>query len=173
MCSGATPRHSRLAPPLRYRFSMNHARLAQPSDRAELAGLRFALWPEGPLDDHAAELDEIFAGAWSATYPYVVFVIEDGDGTLLGFCEVTLRSRADGCDPALPVGFLEGWYVIETHRRKGVGRALLAAAENWAREQGCLEMASDTWIDSSVSQRAHEGLGFEVVDRVVNYRKTL
>jgi aminoglycoside 6'-N-acetyltransferase I len=152
---------------------MDHARLAEPSDRAELASLRFALWPDGPLDEHAAELDQIFAGQWSETYPYAVFVIEDPDAKLLGFAEVTLRSRADGCDPARPVGFLEGWYVGETHRRRGVGRALLAAAEAWARDQGCLEMASDTWIDSDVSQRAHEALGFEVVDRVVNYRKAL
>jgi aminoglycoside 6'-N-acetyltransferase I len=71
------------------------------------------------------------------------------------------------------VGFLEGWYVAETHRRRGVGAALLRAAEDWAREQGCTEMASDTWLDNEGSQRAHEALGFEEVDRCVNYRKSL
>jgi aminoglycoside 6'-N-acetyltransferase I len=34
-------------------------------------------------------------------------------------------------------------------------------------------MASDTWIDREESQRAHEALGFEVVDRCVNYFKRL
>jgi aminoglycoside 6'-N-acetyltransferase I len=34
-------------------------------------------------------------------------------------------------------------------------------------------MASDTWIDNAESQRAHQALGFEVVDRCVNYRKRL
>jgi aminoglycoside 6'-N-acetyltransferase I len=34
-------------------------------------------------------------------------------------------------------------------------------------------MASDTWQDNVDSQRAHEALGFEVVDRCVNYRKVL
>ena len=46
-------------------------------------------------------------------------------------------------------------------------------AEAWAREQGCAELASDTWIDNEESQRAHAALGFEVVDRCVNYRKKL
>jgi aminoglycoside 6'-N-acetyltransferase I len=152
---------------------MPDVRFAQSSDRSQLARLRFALWPDGPLHEHEQELDEIFAGKWSATYPYVVLVIEDAAAQLAGFAEVTLRSRADGCDPVRPVGYLEGWYVDASHRRQGLGRALLTAAENWARDQGCLEMASDTWIDSDLSQRAHEALGFEVVDRVVNYRKGL
>jgi len=36
-----------------------------------------------------------------------------------------------------------------------------------------MEMASDTWIDRVTSQRVHEALGFEVVDRSVHYRKSL
>jgi aminoglycoside 6'-N-acetyltransferase I len=47
------------------------------------------------------------------------------------------------------------------------------AAEDWARSQGCYEVASDTWIDHESSQRAHEALGFEVVDRCVPFRKGL
>jgi aminoglycoside 6'-N-acetyltransferase I len=34
-------------------------------------------------------------------------------------------------------------------------------------------MASDTWIDNEVSQRVHDSLGYEVVDRCVHYRKAL
>ena len=49
----------------------------------------------------------------------------------------------------------------------------MVAAEAWSREQGASELASDTWLDNAGSQRAHEALGFEVVDRCVNYRKPL
>jgi aminoglycoside 6'-N-acetyltransferase I len=49
----------------------------------------------------------------------------------------------------------------------------MQAGEEWARSHGCHEVASDTWIDHESSQRAHEALGFEVVDRCVNYRKAL
>jgi aminoglycoside 6'-N-acetyltransferase I len=56
---------------------------------------------------------------------------------------------------------------------RAVGAQLLAAAENWARGQGCIEMASDTGVDNTVSQEVHEALGFQVVDRCVHYRKPL
>lgn len=105
--------------------------------------------------------------------PAAVFVAEAGGGGLAGCLQAGLRSHADGCDPRRPVGFLEGWYVIEECRGKGLGRRLLAAAEDWARREGCMEMASDTWIDRVTSQRVHEALGFEVVDRSVHYRKSL
>jgi aminoglycoside 6'-N-acetyltransferase I len=71
------------------------------------------------------------------------------------------------------VAFVEGWFVSENYRRKGIGASLLAAAEDWARGHGCVEMASDTWIDHALSQRVHEALKFEVVDRCVHYRKAL
>src|SRR5512146_2910120 len=98
---------------------------------------------------------------------------EAADGTLAGFVEVDLRSHADGCNPAQPVGYIEGWYVAEAYRERGVGKRLLAAAEDWARSHNCIEMASDAVIDNEVSQQAHEALGYEVVDRCVHYRKRL
>lgn len=61
----------------------------------------------------------------------------------------------------------------ETHRRHGIGAALLRAAEDWARKQGCTEMASDTRLENLLSQRAHASLGFQVAERSILYRKTL
>ena len=58
-------------------------------------------------------------------------------------------------------------------QRRAVGRALMAAAEEWARSQGAREIASDTWCDNEPSQQAHAALGFEVVDRCVHFRKSL
>ena len=59
------------------------------------------------------------------------------------------------------------------YRERGVGKKLLAEAEEWARSQDCVEMASDALIDNELSQRAHAALGYEVVDRCVHYRKRL
>jgi aminoglycoside 6'-N-acetyltransferase I len=148
-------------------------RLARPSDREQLAGLRHALWPESPVEEHAQELVAIFAGTFWGTLPLVDFVAEAADGMLIGFLEVGLRSHADHCDPAHPVGYVEGWYVAEDSRRRGIGSALLRAAEDWARSQGCTEMASDHQLDNQLSQRAHRALGFEAVERSVLYRKPL
>jgi len=148
-------------------------RLAQLSDREQLVRMHEALWPKTPAEEHARELTQILEGKPVVTMPLIILVAEAGDRTLAGFLEVDLRSHADGCNPLRPVGYIEGWYVAENHRHKGVGRKLLAAAEDWARNQGCVEIASDTWVDNEVSQRVHEALGYEVVDRCVHYRKTL
>jgi aminoglycoside 6'-N-acetyltransferase I len=148
-------------------------RPAQPSDLDQRARLREALWPKSSAQEHAEELGLILDGKACLTMPLTILVAEASNGTLLGFLEVDLRSHADGCDPSHPVGYIEGWYVSEDWRRHGVGRKLLAAAEDWARSNGCAEMASDSSIDNELSQRAHEGLGYEVVDRCVHYHKAL
>jgi aminoglycoside 6'-N-acetyltransferase I len=135
--------------------------------------LREMLWPESSAEEHAHELDLILPGKFPGIMPLVIFVAEVSDGTLAGFLETRLRSHADGCDESHPVGYVEGWYVSEGWRRQGIGSDLLRAAEDWARRQGCKEMASDTRIDNLVSQRAHEALGFEVAERSVLYRKKL
>jgi aminoglycoside 6'-N-acetyltransferase I len=135
--------------------------------------MRHALWPDATAEQHARELIPVLAGKISLPTPTITLVAETADRELIGFLEADLRSHADGCDPSHAVGFIEGWYVAGNHRNQGVGRKLLAAAEDWARSQGCVEMASDTWIDNDTSQRVHEALGYQVVDRCVHYRKTL
>ena len=85
-----------------------------------------------------------------------------------------------GVDPALgrglearPVGYIEGWYVDGDVRRQGVGRALVEAAEAWARSKGCRQMASDALIDNAVSIEAHARLGYREVERLVHFAKEL
>jgi len=147
-------------------------RPAHLSDRDQLVRFHEALWPKTSAEEHARELTDILEGKSGTTLPLIILVAEAND-RIAGFLEVDLRSHADGCDPIRPVGYIEGWYVAENHRHRGIGRRLLAAAEDWARSQGCVEIASDTWLDNDVSQRVHEALGYEVVDRCVHYRKTL
>ena len=103
---------------------------------------------------------------------YQIFVVERADGSLAGFVEVGSRPYADGCDTS-PVGYVEAWYVDPDVRRSGLGRALLAAAEDWARSRGYKEMASDALVDNEVSLEAHLRAGYQVVDRIVQFRKLL
>ncbi|HKW00685.1 MAG TPA: GNAT family N-acetyltransferase [Vicinamibacterales bacterium] len=148
-------------------------RVAVLSDAPALGQMRAALWPDGTIDHHTREIAALLEGRALLTMPWAHFIAVDAAGDAIGFVEVDLRSHANGCDPAQPVGFIEGWYVVDAHRGRGVGRQLVSAAEAWAREHGCREMASDTQVENDLSQRAHEALGYMVVDRCVNYRKAL
>ena len=135
--------------------------------------MRARLWPESSYEEHLAELEAGPEALCQPDFPMEWLVAEDEIGALTGFVEVGLRSHADGCDTRRPVGYVEGWFVREEHRRKGIGRELLRAAEDWARAHGCAEMASDALIDNTLSQAVHIALGFEVTDRCVLFRKKL
>ena len=138
------------------------------TDHGEWQRLRRALWPGETPEAELADM-----AAWLARPNTEVLVAERPDGAgLAGFAEVGMRAYADGCETS-PVAYLEGWYVDADVRRQGVGAALVRGAEAWARGQGFRELASDTHLDNVVSQRAHHALGFEEVDRVVEYRKML
>ncbi|WP_035353429.1 GNAT family N-acetyltransferase [Edaphobacter aggregans] len=148
-------------------------RQADLSDVGGLAPLRALLWPDATVAEHRAEIEHLLKTKMCGTLPSTIFIAPDDGGRITGFLEVGLRSHADGCDPARPVGYVEGWFVLEQHRRKGMGGALLRAAENWARSLGCKEMASDTWSDERNSLKAHQAQGFEIVDRCIHFRKLL
>lgn len=152
---------------------MHTIRRAESRDRDQLAALHLQLWPECLLEEEKAVIHLLLSTGMSGTLPAAVFVAEASEGAIIGFLEVGLRSHADSCDPAQPVGFVEGWFVREDRRHQGVGRALMRAAEDWARLQGAIEMASDSWITHEDAHRAHEAMGFEVVDRCVHFRKSL
>jgi aminoglycoside 6'-N-acetyltransferase I len=148
-------------------------RHAKVSDRDDLAKMCELLWPESSAEEHGRELDAVLRSGKYGTLPMAILVSQNDEGTLTGFLEVGLRSHADGCDTAQPVGFVEGWFVHAAFRNRGAGKELMRSAEDWARKQGCLELASDTWIDDERSLLTHQALGFEVVDRCVHFRKPI
>jgi aminoglycoside 6'-N-acetyltransferase I len=152
---------------------MPNIRPAEIRDCTEIARLHLLLWPECELAEEKRQIEMLLSTGRSGTLPAAVFVAEATDGALVGFLEAGLRSHADGCDVSRPVGFVEGWFVKQKYRKLGLGRALMLSAENWARQQNAIEMASDALITEERSHRAHCALGFEVVDRCVHFRKSL
>jgi aminoglycoside 6'-N-acetyltransferase I len=149
-------------------------RAARDRDERAIAEMQFLLWPDASPDELLHEVEGAIGGHTLGTLPEILLISEsEEDGSLTGFVAAGLRSHADGCDPAHPVGYIEGWFVREPVRGGGIGKALMVAAEAWARAQGCREMASDALIDNLPSQQAHRALGFEVVDRCVHFRKSL
>jgi aminoglycoside 6'-N-acetyltransferase I len=145
-------------------------RPARASDAHAWADLRHALWPDQPRDELAAEAEAFLRGGEPRLH--AVLLAEEPGGALVGFAELSLRPYAEDCVTS-PVAFLEGWYVIPSARRRGVGRALVQAAEGWGRTQGCREFGSDTQYDNSTSAAAHQALGFEDAGALRCFRKAL
>jgi aminoglycoside 6'-N-acetyltransferase I len=140
------------------------------AEAEEWAEMRRALWPNGSRADHEQDIERYFAG--DRREPAEVLLVVTDDGAPLGFAELSVRNVVDGCSTDR-VAYLEGWYVVPTARRQGIGRALIQAAERWATLQGCTEFGSDALIDDDVSLSAHLGLGFEETGCVRTFRKNL
>jgi aminoglycoside 6'-N-acetyltransferase I len=82
---------------------------------------------------------------------------------IVGFLELDYRKYAPGCSSS-PVPFIEGWYVEAALQGKGIGRALVEAAEAHARAAGHHEIASDAELENADGIAAHLALGYEEVE---------
>lgn len=144
-------------------------RAIDPGEAADWERMRQKLWPSH-ASGHGREIAAFFHGDRSD--PAEVLVAVDERGELIGFAETTIRSHVEGCRPGR-VPYLEGWFVEEMHRGRGVGAALMKAVEEWGRAQGCGELGSDTELTNERSAAAHRALGFTEVERIVCFRKSL
>jgi aminoglycoside 6'-N-acetyltransferase I len=140
-----------------------------PADAIIWERMRTALWPD-ESGSHVAEIARYFGQ--QRTNPLEVLVACSGSGTPVGFVEMSIRPYAEGC-VSDRVAFVEGWFVEPEHRGRGVGAALMAAAEEWGRARHCSELASDTQSFNENSIAAHKALGFEEVERLVCFKKSL
>ena len=130
--------------------------------------LRCALWPDDDIDNHRVELELVLGDKHRRT---ALLCVDEQDAAI-GFAEVSLRPRVDGCATS-PVGFLDALFVKPDARRTGVARALVEAAQAWASSRGCGEFASEVSFGNDDGQAAHTAFGFLELERVVRYRMAL
>ena len=145
-------------------MDINRAGLEEVSSLAKLAVL---LWPE-----HQAEAMEREIALLIAENKAAFFLAREGE-LPTGFAQCALRHDYVEGTSTSPVGYLEGLYVLEEHRRGGVAAGLLSACESWARQQGCREFASDCELHNEQSLRFHLGTGFEEANRIICFTKKL
>ncbi len=137
------------------------------AEATAVAALACELWPEHPAEEIEEEIASLLAREDAA-----VFLYREHEKAV-GFAQCQLRRDYVEGTGSSPVGYLEGIYVRESSRRRGVARSLLRACENWAKAQGCAEFASDCELDNTDSQRFHRAVGFEEANRIIAYVKKL
>lgn len=140
---------------------------AEKNSLRTLAELALLLWPHHTV----AELEEEFAETMKRE-DAVLFLAEE-DGGAIGFAHCQLHHDYVEGTESSPVGYLEGIFVREEYRNQGVARALVEACEDWSREQGCTEFASDCELTNTMSLKFHLSVGFEEAGRNIHFAKKL
>ncbi len=142
---------------------------ARDTDFERWQSLRRKLWAQTTEEENL----DFFNDFLRDSEKLLIVVAESAESELAGFLEAGIRQDyVEGCDTAR-VGYIEGWFVEADFRRQNVGRRLVEFAENWAREQGCEEMASDCDLDNEVSLNAHLSLDYQEVGRSIHFKKWL
>lgn len=136
-------------------------------DITTLAGLAVQLWPDNSIDGLIDEFGQMMRSGTTQ------FFLAFDNGIPIGFAQCQLRRDYVEGTSTSPVGYLEGIFVQEAYRGKGYGRALAAACEAWAGEQGCSEFASDCELGNSNSLAFHKAIGFEEAGRIICFTKRL
>ena len=142
-------------------------RRMQASDIESLVDLAIELWPGHSWEEMAGEMSPLLAAEDAAVFGWQ----EGGRWEAFAQCQLR-RDYVEGCEMS-PVGYLEGIFVREPLRGKGVARALLTACQTWARVQGCREFASDCELSNEDSLRFHLAAGFREAGRIICFIKQL
>ena len=91
----------------------------------------------------------------------------------VGFAQCQLRyDYVEGTETS-PVGYLEGVFVKEEYRNQGYAAKLLVACEQWAKDKGCTEFASDCELENTQSLAFHLRCGFQEANRIICFTKKL
>lgn len=95
------------------------------------------------------------------------------DSKPVGFAQCQLRCDYVEGTESSPVGYLEGIFVDEKHRMKGIAKQLLHHCETWAKAKGCTEFASDCELTDADSLHFHLKLGFAEANHIICFNKVL
>ena len=137
------------------------------SDAQAAAEMAILMWGSHTVEELTEDMATVIDSPEGA-----VFLAREGE-EFIGFAQCQLRNDYVEGTESSPVGYLEGILVREEYRHQGYARALLERCQQWAKEQGCSEFASDCELDNEESHRFHMKVGFEEANRVICFIKQL
>ena len=140
---------------------------ATQNDARTIANLAIQMWHENTIEDLIEEFETILNSDESA-----IFLLSP-ENEIIGFAQCQLRhDYVEGTDSS-PVGYLEGIFVKDEYRKQGYAKELLKKCEEWAKEKGCTEFASDCELDNDTSLKFHIKMGFMEAKRIICFTKQL
>ena len=140
-----------------------NTRLARQEDAPAIAALVSQLGYDAARREVADRLARLLARSGQR------FIVAEADGRLLGWVHVELADYVDSGTYAQ----IGGLVVDRAHRRQGIGAALMAEAEAWARQQGCAMMRLRSSSTRTPAHRFYEGLGYANVKTQYSFVKPL
>lgn len=139
---------------------------ASEADAASAAALANKMWSPNP--EREQEFLDLIRSDESAVF------LAESNGNAVAFAQCGLRhDYVEGKESDGPVGYLEGIYVEEAYRGRGLAKMLLSLCEDWARSMGCSEFASDTELHNEKGLQFHLACGFEEAGRIICFMKKL
>jgi GNAT superfamily N-acetyltransferase len=97
------------------------------------------------------------------------FIVAEHDGALVGWVHVEIAEYVE----ASAFAVIGGLVVNRAHRRQGIGAALMAEAESWARAQGCALMRLWSSVPRASAHRFYESLGYTNLKTQYSFAKAL
>lgn len=136
-------------------------------DLTVVTNLAIALWPNHNFEDLKEEMQEIILNKTALIALYFQ------NNNPIAFAQCQLRNDYVEGTKSCPVGYLEGIYVHDNYRQKGIAKELLKYCEKWAKQNNCTEFASDCELDNIESLNFHLKVGFTETNRVICFNKRL
>ena len=93
------------------------------------------------------------------------------DGQYVGFMHLAIRNDYVNGTDASPVLYVEALYVLPEYRTQGIGKEFIKYAEEYAKQRGIKQLASDCFIDNALSENFHKSCGFVEKERVICFVK--
>ena len=134
---------------------------------SSLLPMMLKLWPDSLLEEERDHIQTILSSSDQS-----FFMAKVGE-SFAGFIQVALRHDYVEGTRTSPVAYIEGLYVEPAFRKRQVAHLLVKRAERWGEALGCREMASDCDLDNEDSISFHLAVGFQEVNRVVCFSKSI
>ncbi|XWN37917.1 MAG: GNAT family N-acetyltransferase [Balneola sp.] len=132
-----------------------------------LAHLFVELWPHCTFETELEYCKQVIE-----KNDQTAFLVNE-KGEYIAFAYLSLRNDFVEGATSYPIAYLEGIYVKESYRKTGIASKLIQRAEQWAKENGSSQLASDVEIKNEQSIQFHKKSGFMEENRIVCFIKDI